>query len=48
LDEIPLKLEMGCLPGNLVELVQIAPLAIRYTLFSMIHVAIQNGNCTRN
>lgn len=27
IDEIPLKLlEMGCLPGNLVELLQIAPL----------------------
>ena len=27
IDEIPLKLiEMGCLPGNLVEILQIAPL----------------------
>ncbi len=27
LDEIPLKLlEMGCLPGNIIKLVQIAPL----------------------
>lgn len=43
LDEIPLKLlEMGCLPGNLVELVQIAPFGDPlYFIFNDSHVAIR-------
>ena len=43
IDEIPLKLlEMGCLPGNSVELLQIAPLGDPY-YFSIndSHVAIR-------
>jgi ferrous iron transport protein A len=38
IDIVPLKLlEMGCLPGNRVELLQVAPLAILYTLTLMAH-----------
>ncbi|MBC7523315.1 MAG: ferrous iron transport protein A [Flavobacterium sp.] len=42
-DEIPLKLlEMGCLPGNLVELVQIAPFGDPlYFIINDSHVAIR-------
>lgn len=42
-DEIPLKLlEMGCLPGNTIELIQIAPLGdpIYYNINDS-HVAIR-------
>ncbi|HCQ14045.1 FeoA family protein [Flavobacterium sp.] len=43
IDEIPLKLlEMGCLPGNVVELVQIAPFGDPlYFIFNDSHVAIR-------
>ena len=43
IDEIPLKLlEMGCLPGNKVELVQIAPFGDPlYFIFNDSHVAIR-------
>lgn len=43
IDEIPLKLlEMGCLPGNLVELVQIAPFGDPlYFIINDSHVAIR-------
>lgn len=43
IDEIPLKLlEMGCLPGNLVQLVQIAPFGDPlYFIFNESHVAIR-------
>lgn len=43
IDEIPLKLlEMGCLPGNAVELVQIAPFGDPlYFIFNDSHVAIR-------
>jgi ferrous iron transport protein A len=43
IDEIPLKLlEMGCLPGNLVQLVQIAPFGDpMYFIFNESHVAIR-------
>jgi ferrous iron transport protein A len=43
IDEIPLKLlEMGCLPGNLVELIQIAPLGDPYYFnINDSHVAIR-------
>jgi len=42
-DELPLKLlEMGCLPGNTVELVQIAPLGCPlYFVINDSHVAIR-------
>jgi ferrous iron transport protein A len=43
IDEIPLKLlEMGCLPGNVVELVQVAPFGDPlYFIFNDSHVAIR-------
>lgn len=43
IDEIPLKLiEMGCLPGNRVELVQVAPFGDPlYFIFNDSHVAIR-------
>lgn len=43
IDEIPLKLlEMGCLPGNFVQLVQIAPFGDPlYFIFNESHVAIR-------
>lgn len=43
IDEIPLKLlEMGCLPGNLIELIQIAPLGDPYYFnINDSHVAIR-------
>lgn len=43
IDAIPLKLlEMGCLPGNVVELVQIAPFGDPlYYIFNDSHVAIR-------
>ena len=43
IDEIPLKLlEMGCLPGNLVSLVQIAPFGCPlYFVINDSHVAIR-------
>ena len=43
IDEIPLKLlEMGCLPGNVVELVQIAPFGDPlYFIFNDSHVTIR-------
>jgi ferrous iron transport protein A len=43
IDEIPLKLlEMGCLPGNSVELVQIAPFGCPlYYIVNDSHVAIR-------
>lgn len=43
IDEIPLKLlEMGCLPGNLAQLVQIAPFGDPlYFIFNESHVAIR-------
>jgi ferrous iron transport protein A len=43
IDEIPLKLlEMGCLPGNEVELFQIAPFGDPlYFIFNDSHVAIR-------
>lgn len=43
IDAIPLKLlEMGCLPGNVVELVQIAPFGDPlYFIFNGSHVAIR-------
>ena len=43
IDEIPLKLlEMGCLPGNVVALVQIAPFGDPlYFIFNDSHVAIR-------
>lgn len=43
IDEIPLKLlEMGCLPGNLIELIQIAPLGCPlYFNVNDSHVAIR-------
>lgn len=43
IDEIPLKLlEMGCLPGNTVELIQIAPLGCPlYFNVNDSHVAIR-------
>lgn len=43
IDEIPLKLlEMGCLPGNIVQLVQIAPFGDpMYFIFNESHVAIR-------
>ena len=43
IDEIPLKLlEMGCLPGNVVELDQIAPFGDPlYFIFNDSHVAIR-------
>lgn len=43
IDDIPLKLlEMGCLPGNVVELVQIAPFGDPlYFIFNDSHVAIR-------
>tara|TARA_Y100000815_G_scaffold173366_1_gene157810 strand:- start:1062 stop:1298 length:237 start_codon:yes stop_codon:yes gene_type:complete len=42
-DEIPLKLlEMGCLPGNFIELIQIAPLGDPYYFnINDSHVAIR-------
>lgn len=43
IDEIPLKLlEMGCLPGNSVELIQIAPFGCPlYFVVNDSHVAIR-------
>lgn len=43
IDEIPLKLlEMGCLPGNTIELIQIAPLGCPlYLNVNDSHVAIR-------
>ncbi|WP_298395587.1 FeoA family protein [Flavobacterium sp.] len=43
IDEIPLKLlEMGCLPGNAVELIQIAPFGCPlYFIVNDSHVAIR-------
>ncbi len=43
IDEIPLKLlEMGCLPGNTIELIQIAPLGCPlYFNVNDSHVAIR-------
>jgi ferrous iron transport protein A len=43
IDAIPLKLlEMGCLPGNLVELIQVAPLGCPiYINVNDSHVAIR-------
>ena len=43
IDKIPLKLlEMGCLPGNVVELVQVAPFGDPlYFIFNDSHVAIR-------
>lgn len=43
LDEIPLKLlEMGCLPDNYVELMQVAPLGDpKYFIINDAHVAIR-------
>lgn len=43
IDEIPLKLlEMGCLPGNFIELIQIAPLGDPYYFnINDSHVAIR-------
>ena len=43
IDEIPLKLlEMGCLPGNSVELIQIAPFGCPlYYIVNDSHVAIR-------
>lgn len=43
IDEIPLKLlEMGCLPGNFVQLVQVAPFGDPlYFIFNESHVAIR-------
>ena len=43
LDEIPLKLlEMGCLPGNTIELIQIAPFGDPYYFnINDSHVAIR-------
>ena len=43
IEEIPLKLlEMGCLPGNLVELIQVAPLGCPlYFNVNDSHVAIR-------
>lgn len=43
IDEIPLKLlEMGCLPGNTIELIQIAPLGCpMYFNVNDSHVAIR-------
>ena len=43
IDAIPLKLlEMGCLPGNVVELVQVAPFGDPlYYIFNDSHVAIR-------
>jgi ferrous iron transport protein A len=43
IDDIPLKLlEMGCLPGNVAELVQIAPFGDPlYFIFNDSHVAIR-------
>ena len=43
IDEIPLKLlEMGCLPGNYIELIQIAPLGCPlYFNVNDSHVAIR-------
>ena len=43
IDEIPLKLlEMGCLPGNFIELIQIAPLGDPYYFnINESHVAIR-------
>ena len=43
IDEIPLKLlEMGCLPGNSVELIQIAPFGcLLYYIVNDSHVAIR-------
>lgn len=43
IDEIPLKLlEMGCLPGNSVELIQIAPFGCPlYFIVNDSHVAIR-------
>ncbi|RAR71341.1 FeoA family protein [Flavobacterium aciduliphilum] len=43
IDEIPLKLlEMGCLPGNAIELIQIAPLGCPlYFNVNDSHVAIR-------
>ena len=43
IDQIPLKLlEMGCLPGNVVELVQVAPFGDPlYFIFNDSHVAIR-------
>ncbi len=43
IDEIPLKLlEMGCLPGNIVELIQIAPFGCPlYFNVNDSHVAIR-------
>ena len=43
IDAIPLKLlEMGCLPGNVVELVQVAPFGDPlYFIFNDSHVAIR-------
>jgi ferrous iron transport protein A len=42
-DEVPLKLlEMGCLPGNLVTLVQVAPFGCPlYFIINDSHVAIR-------
>jgi ferrous iron transport protein A len=43
IDEIPLKLlEMGCLPGNCVELIQVAPFGCPlYFVVNDSHVAIR-------
>lgn len=43
IDEIPLKLlEMGCLPGNSIELIQIAPFGCPlYYIVNDSHVAIR-------
>jgi len=48
IDTIPLKLlEMGCLPGNMVELLQIAPLGDPiYINVNDSHVAIRKGTAS--